>query len=283
MEIVFPRIARYLYDVYLENKDSDNCAQLLEGEFNRMCGTKSLDDEHDCNVASINSLNIHDASDMPSPKLGDAMFDEYDIFSPPSFDEQNYYDDSMPPIYDDYIDESGFGRVSTLCNNDPIILKGVESYGNNYESGFGEVMALFNDDSTILEEVSIDYDNKVAIYDDYCDDMYAINNNDNYETSHHDFNFQLDYANQVCHDSYFVEFAPTIMNENKFGYVESSKISLLMHHEKNALCDSYIVEFIHDATENYYERGTCAFTYCNNIKFPLYAFKVLLVLPSYAS
>src|SRR6185369_12086853 len=26
-------------------------------------------------------------------------------------------------------------------------------------------------------------------------------------------------------------------------------------HDKNALCDSYIVEFIHDATENYFERG----------------------------
>ena len=26
------------------------------------------------------------------------------FFSPPSFDEQIYYDDSMPPIYDDYID-----------------------------------------------------------------------------------------------------------------------------------------------------------------------------------
>ena len=24
-------------------------------------------------------------------------------------------------------------------------------------------------------------------------------------------------------------------------------------HEKNTLCDGYIVEFIHDATENYYE------------------------------
>ena len=48
------------------------------------------------------------------PKLGDAMFNEDDIFSLPSFDEQIYYDDSMPPIYDDYIDESGFGRVSTL-------------------------------------------------------------------------------------------------------------------------------------------------------------------------
>ena len=43
-------------------------------------------------------------NEMQSHKLGDAMFDEYDIFCPPSFDEQIYFDDSMPPIYDDYID-----------------------------------------------------------------------------------------------------------------------------------------------------------------------------------
>ena len=62
------------------------------------------------------------------PKLGDAMFNNDDIFSPPSFDEQIYYDDSMPPIYVGYIDESGFGRVSTLGSNDPTILEYVESY-----------------------------------------------------------------------------------------------------------------------------------------------------------
>ena len=39
------------------------------------------------------------------------MFDEDDMFSPPSFDENIYYDESMPPIYDDYIDESVFGRA----------------------------------------------------------------------------------------------------------------------------------------------------------------------------
>ena len=38
---------------------------------------------------------------------------------------------------------------------------------------------------------------------------------------------------------------------------------------------SYMVEFIHDATENYYERGSYASTYCNNIKFPLYVLKIL--------
>ena len=130
-------------------------------------------------------------------------------------------------------------------------------------------MTLFSDDSTISEEVPIDYENKVAIYDDYCDDMYVIKNN---ETCHLDFNFQLDYAS---HDSYFVEFAPTTIDEKKFSYVESNKFYMLLCHERNALCDGYIVELIHDASENYYEKGTYALTYLNNIKFLFY---VLIVL-----
>ena len=59
--------------------------------------------------------------------------------------------------------------------------------------------------------------------------MYAIKINDNHETCHLDFNFQLDYAS---HDSYFVEFATTTIDENKLAYVESSKISMLVDHEK---------------------------------------------------
>ena len=129
-------------------------------------------------------------------------------------------------------------------------------------------MTLFSDESTILEEVAFDYDNKVRIYDDYGDDVYTILNNYKHETCHHDFNVQ-------SHESYFVEFAPTIIDDNKFAYVESNKISMLVDHEKNALCDSYIVEFIHDATENYYEGGTYACRNCNNIKFPLYVLKIL--------
>ena len=102
----------------------------------------------------------------------------------------------------------------------------------------------------------------------YGDDMYAINNNDDHETCHHDFNFQ-------SHDSYFVEFAPTTIHENKFAYVESNKNSMLVDHEQNALCDGYIVELIHDATEIYYEGGIYATRNCNNIKFPLYVLKIL--------
>ena len=140
---------------------------MLEEEVYKMFGTKSLNDEHDCNVVSMNSLNIYDANDMQSQKLGEAMFDKDDSFCPPSFDEKIYYDESMPPIYDDY-----------------------------------------------------------------CDDMYALKNNDNHETCHLDLNFQ-------SHDSYFVEFAPTIIHEKNFAYVESNKNSMLVDHEKNALCDGY--------------------------------------------
>ena len=99
-------------------------------------------------------------------------------------------------------------------------------------------------------------------------DMYAIKNNDNHETCHLDLNFQ-------SHDSYFVEFAPTTIHEKKFAQVESNKNSMLVDHEKNALCDIYIVEFIHYSTENYYEGVTYACRSCNNTRFPLYVLKVL--------
>src|SRR4051812_39513116 len=149
---------------------------------------------------------------MKSPKLGDATFNEDDIFSLPSFDMQMYSDDSMPPTYDDYIDERGFGRVSTLGSNDPTILEDVESYYDNYESGFGEVMTLFSDVSIILEEVSIDYDeNKVATYDDYCDETCAIKSTDDYiyktyhgydypSSEHYSFNVETIYSIQVSFD-----------------------------------------------------------------------------------
>ena len=82
--------------------EKENCAKVLEEECIKMFGTKSLNDEHDCNVVFENifaAINV-------CPKLGDAMFNEDDIFSLPSFDEQIYYDDSMPPIYDDYCDQT---------------------------------------------------------------------------------------------------------------------------------------------------------------------------------
>ena len=67
----------------------------------------------------------------------------------------------------------------------------------------------------------------------------------------------------------------TISNEENFAYVESSKFSMLVDHEKNALCDGNIVELNHDSTKNYYEGGIYACRSCDNINFPLYVLKVL--------
>src|SRR4051812_4699403 len=50
---------------------------------------------------------------------------------------------------------------------------------------------------------------------------------------------------------------------------------MLVDHEKNFLCGTYIVEFFHDPTKNIYEMGTYAYRYLNNNKFPLFMFKVL--------
>ena len=70
----------HLFIIFCENDGKENCAQVLEEEVNKMFGTRYLIGENDCNVVSMDSLNIHDANDMQSHKHGDAMFDEDDTF-----------------------------------------------------------------------------------------------------------------------------------------------------------------------------------------------------------
>src|SRR5215208_5662754 len=53
------------------------------------------------NVINMNALNTIVANAMENSKLGEAGFDEHDIFSPPSIEEKIYFDDTMPPIFDD--------------------------------------------------------------------------------------------------------------------------------------------------------------------------------------
>ena len=52
-----------LFNVFRENDGKENCAQVLEEECIKMFGTKSLNDEHGCNVVSTSSLNIHSTND----------------------------------------------------------------------------------------------------------------------------------------------------------------------------------------------------------------------------
>ena len=49
----------HLFNIFREYDGKDNCAQVLEEEISKMFGTKYFNDEHDCNVVSMNSLNIY--------------------------------------------------------------------------------------------------------------------------------------------------------------------------------------------------------------------------------
>ena len=56
MELRLPHML-HLFNVFRENDGNENCAQLLGEEVYKMFSTKYLNDEHDCNVVSMNSLN----------------------------------------------------------------------------------------------------------------------------------------------------------------------------------------------------------------------------------
>ena len=62
MELSLPHTL-HLFNIFRENDGKENCAQVLEEEVYKMFGTIYLNDEHDCNVVSMNSLNTHDAND----------------------------------------------------------------------------------------------------------------------------------------------------------------------------------------------------------------------------
>ena len=62
MELSLPHTL-HLINIFRENDGKGNCAQVLEEELHRMLGIKYVNDEHDCNVFSMNSLNIQNAND----------------------------------------------------------------------------------------------------------------------------------------------------------------------------------------------------------------------------
>ena len=97
---------------------------------------------------------------------------------------------------------------------------------------------------TIENKIAYDYD-MPHIYDDYNDDYDCV--------------------------------TPTNTNEKDFAYVESSNTFMHANHEKNALCDGYVIKFSYDSTESYYERGKCGYINFYLMKFPLFMLKVLML------
>ena len=111
---------------------------------NDVAPTTHCDDDNCYTIGAIHTINDESdyAYNMPSHKLGDAMFDENDmfenlfaainvcpklgdamineddIFSLPSFDMQIYNDDNMPPTYDDNCDDTYVIKSSdNYCHN----------------------------------------------------------------------------------------------------------------------------------------------------------------------
>src|SRR4051812_48096812 len=97
---------RELYSIYLELGD-----EVFEEKIKK---PMELHLHANSNVTSMNSLNTIIANAMEKSKLGEASFNEHDIFSPTSIEEKFFFDDSLPPIYDDYNDDIGIFSPPTI-------------------------------------------------------------------------------------------------------------------------------------------------------------------------
>jgi hypothetical protein len=97
---------------------------------------------------------------MQNPKLGDANFamsttycNDHDWGDNASYDLEILFKPHDNNVCNNT--ESGFGRVSTLGNNNPTNLEFDQSYEIFDKSGLGEVMTLFYVNPTILEECQL--------------------------------------------------------------------------------------------------------------------------------
>ena len=120
------RAIDYFFGVLRKMRESENC----EEEIHEVIHAGSLDEKHDCNGFTINSISDNHAKIMQNPKLGDASFalattccNNHDWGDDNSYDLENLF-----KPHDKY----------DICNN--------------IESGFGEAMTLVDDNPTIFEE-----------------------------------------------------------------------------------------------------------------------------------
>src|SRR3989337_2633967 len=122
----------YLYEVLLEIRESKNCDEVLKEEIYEVIHDSSLNEKHDCNYVIINSINVNCVNNMQNLKLGDGNFamsttccNDHD-WGDSSYDLVNLFKPHDEYDIDDSVCnniESGFGRVSTLGNNDPTTLE----------------------------------------------------------------------------------------------------------------------------------------------------------------
>jgi hypothetical protein len=110
-------------------------------------------------------------------------------------------------------------------------------------------------------------DTKPLVYDD----KYNVFNSPTFEEKNsYDYNMPPVFDDYGDENNYSVESSPITI-------IHVGSINSFMHvaHDRDILCDSSIVNSIHDATESYYERGKHGLMDLNNIEFPLFMLQFL--------
>ena len=206
-------------------------------DIENLFGTNSENDDVN-NCFTISTIHVPSNNDIENSKLGDEVFEN-------PFTTNDYIFETSPP-----------------SKNDDDMFTNKYTWKDNY---------------------SLVYDNTMPpVFDTYCEDNYFIDYNYNHphETFHnyggngfltqnHPSNIQLVYHVQVLYND------PIVINKKDFAYVENINTFMHVDHDKNDSCDGYIVDFIHDATGSFYERGRHGFACHNNIKSPLFLLKIL--------
>jgi hypothetical protein len=111
-------------------------------------------------------------------------------------------------------------------------------------------------------------DTKPQVYDGYDDGCNIFSSPTIEDKISYDYNMPPIFDGDE--NNYSVESAPTTI-------VHVGSINPFMHvaHDRDALCNSYIISSIYDATESYYERGKYGLMDLNNIEFPLFMLQLL--------
>src|SRR3989337_1059062 len=95
----------YLYEVLLENHESENYDEVLKEEIYKVIHDSSLNEKHGCNNAILNSINVNYVNNMQSYKLGDDNFvmstiycNDHDWGDNASYDLENLF-----KLHDEYV------------------------------------------------------------------------------------------------------------------------------------------------------------------------------------
>jgi hypothetical protein len=106
-------------------------------------------------------------------------------------------------------------------------------------------------------------DTKPLVYDGYDDEYNVFSSPTIEEKISYDYNMPPVFDDYGDENNYSVESAPTMI-----VHVGSINSNMHVAHDRDALCDGYVVNSIHDATESYYKRGKYDLRILIILRFP---------------